>query len=274
MADRERSPNYPALDLPSAVALTKMLWQKEGRSQMSMPALAQALGSTSDGLSGPFRSKIAALRQYGLIDKAGVGKAKLSPRGVTIGLRSQDDPGYWEAIQEAALAPSLFQDLWARFSEGGSDTNIRNFLVEDKGFALAGAERAVRAFRETVAFAKLDASSYNEPDDAAAAEDKLETPRVQPGPVMARLFSAEERNEPPSRPTSEGRVSLNWLLSDKVPVRVIFDADPTPRAVDRLIGLLQFLKDDLAAEQHDKIGDNGSQQIVGDAPDFIDNLEV
>jgi len=237
MADRERSPNYPALDLETAVGLIRRLYNTEGRSVMSYESLAQSLGSTSDNLSGPFRSKIAALRQYGLIEKAGIGSAKLSQLGVSIGLRVPDEPGFAEAVQEAALSPELFRELWARFKEGGSAVNMRNFLVESRGFAKQGAERAVKAFIVTRSFAKLDTESYNLTDESDPA-----TEEATPAPVNIAGTRAPDAPRPAK--TEPGQVTYAWL-ADGIDVQMAFNRRPTAKAITRIMSYLGTMKEDL-----------------------------
>ena len=100
MASKDRSPNYPAYNLEQAVQWAQKLWEREHKNAAPAVSLAKAMGS--DSVSGPVRQKIAALRQYGLIDDVGKGSYKLSSIGITVALHKSSDPEYREAIRTAA----------------------------------------------------------------------------------------------------------------------------------------------------------------------------
>lgn len=151
----ERSPNYPALSLPQAVALARKLWNSEKRTPVSNEAAATAMGFKS--LSGPARVAIGSLRQYGLIDKADRGHVRMSERAVHILIGEGDERA--KALKAAETAPDLFQEL-AKSHADASENAIRSFLVTKKNFVDDGARKAAKAFRETLNLAKSGASGY------------------------------------------------------------------------------------------------------------------
>jgi hypothetical protein len=164
MAGKMRSPNYPALGLSQAVEAARKLWDKEKRTPVAHATAATALGYGS--LSGPARIAIAALRQYGLVDKPDPGHVKLSDRALRV--LHGDEEAKKKALVEAASAPKLFRELAATHLDG-SDNAIRSYLITKKDFSEEGARKAVKSFRDTVKLASPDASGYtadgNEEDD-------------------------------------------------------------------------------------------------------------
>lgn len=63
MVLKQRSPNYPGVDLVEAVDLLKKLYPKVQRGEFTPSDAAGPMGYNS--VSGPVRRKMAALKQYG-----------------------------------------------------------------------------------------------------------------------------------------------------------------------------------------------------------------
>jgi hypothetical protein len=166
MAGKMRSPNYPALGLSQAVEAARKLWDKEKRTPVAHATAATALGYGS--LSGPARIAIAALRQYGLVDKPDPGHVQLSDRARRV--LHGDDDAKKKALVEAASAPKLFRELAATHLDG-SDDAIRSYLITKKEFSEEGARKAVKSFRDTVKLASPDASGYTTEENGGNDDD-------------------------------------------------------------------------------------------------------
>ena len=105
------------------------------------------------GLTGRSLTVIAALAQFGLIEKAGKGDIKVTRRAVDI-LHSVEQADRDEAVREAAMAPTLFQQLVERFPEGVPSHNaLRSYLIQQE-FGDVAIGPAITAFLETIAFAE------------------------------------------------------------------------------------------------------------------------
>lgn len=167
---RERSPNYPSLDLEAALAAADALYRKERRSLVPLIIAAKAMGYTS--LSGPVRSRISALRQYGLLEGAGE-QVKLSDRAFELITSPKGTREYLAALQEAALEAPIFREMFESLRDS-SDETIAYRLQREKKFSEEGARRVIRTFRATMAFAKLDEERY---DDSTEADIDEVTPR-------------------------------------------------------------------------------------------------
>lgn len=171
---RTRSPNYPAVGLHDAIELAQALWKQEKRTAVAPAVAAGAWGYRS--LSGPARVRLAAVKKYGLLeeDRQGVRVSELAMRLCLEPLHSEP---YRKALLEAALKPDLFRDLHESHRDA-SDDALRSHLIFDYGFSEGGARQAIRAFRQTLAAARL--GRPEEVAGAAAGE-----PDAVPGPSSA-----------------------------------------------------------------------------------------
>jgi hypothetical protein len=157
MTTNTRSPNYPAVSLERAIGLTRALWDQEKRSEVPSHVAVQAWGYKS--LSGAVRPLLGALRKYGLVDGKS-GSVRVSDLGVRLLQYPVGSGEYQRALREAALNPELFREIYESHRDA-SDDNLRAYLVHKSGFAEPGAKQVIKAFRDTVAFAKLDAAQYS-----------------------------------------------------------------------------------------------------------------
>jgi len=148
---RSRSPQYPSLSLPQAIEMVEKLHKANRTSIISRETAAKDMGYA--GLTGRSLTVIAALAQFGLIERAGKGDIKVTRRAVDI-LHSIDAADKAEAILDAAFAPNLFQQLHDRFPEGVPSHNaLRSYLIKQE-FSDVAIGPAITAFLETNAFAE------------------------------------------------------------------------------------------------------------------------
>jgi hypothetical protein len=182
---RMRSPNYPSLSLGAATEALRALWERDNRTVVPPDRVAAALGYTS--LSGPARSKLAAMKKFGLLDESTNGM-RVSDLGLRILHSRQDEPDYLAAVREAATAPALFSELFQTHSKASEETT-KSYLIVKKGFGDEGARIAARTFRETVEFARLGESDY----DSIQAADRPMAP-------FERALAVTERRWPVGPP--------------------------------------------------------------------------
>jgi hypothetical protein len=225
---RERSPNYPAHGLPSAIQFAKMVWTTEKRTATRLEVIARALGS--EGLSGPARSKIATMRQFGLLEPAGEG-LRVSNRALTLILQHPGEADYDKAAVDAFLAPPLFAEFNKDRPEA-SDEALRVYLVRDRRFSPDGAIRAIKSYRESAAFIKPTEVSYN------GADERLPEEPGKPGraPDIPRPDAQERRH-----------VTFSFSLPSGVKAEVSFSGrtPPTKRDAQKLRQYLELFEDDL-----------------------------
>lgn len=157
MVVKPRSPNYPSVDLETAINLLSKLYEKVHKGEFLASDAASAWDSKS--ATGPVMRKIAALRQYGLLVGIVRGKnaenPRISRRGLTFVLRNQASREYQSELKEAALAPPLFNEIYNTLSDP-SDGVLQHYLIVEKGFTDKGANLFVEVYRTTIQLANLN----------------------------------------------------------------------------------------------------------------------
>jgi hypothetical protein len=239
---KERSPNYPGVSLEDAVKNAQMLFKVASRTAVAPVVAVKAWGYS--GLNGVSRVKLAALRAYGLSETEKGGNVKLSRRGLTLSMRSHDSPEYASAIKEAALAPSIFQELYETKS-GVADEALKHHLVADRKFSPDGAKRVIEIYRANCEFANLDGVRYN--DDIEEEFDMPQTNRLtSPAPA------------PTAADGTQTVMQYSWPLSSEVTAEVTFKGSKVTRRELQLLG--EYLKLAEKALQDDRepfAGDEG-----------------
>ena len=163
---RTRSPNYPSVDLATAVESIRAFYNREKRSAVSPEVAVKAWGFNS--LNGTSRSRLSALKQFGLMSTDKQGKVQLSDAGLTLVIASPSSRTYSEALQSAALQPNIFCQLYESMRDA-SDEALRHELILVRKFSEDGANRLIEAYRSTLTIAGLDDT---ESDDDSEDEDE------------------------------------------------------------------------------------------------------
>jgi hypothetical protein len=236
MPNRERSPNYPGYSLDQAVQMLRDLYNSEHRTAVSAEVAARALGhagvSEKGRLSGPALAKLAVLRQFGLTVPADKGKIKVADSALDFVLHGPGEPEYQAAAQKAALTPPIFGELYPEYAKA-SDNALRAHLIKERKFSDEGANRLIKSFRDTIAFAKLDGTSY--PDSKGGSEIR-EKPPKPPGGAGLRV------DQKPPSPREDG-VAYSWPLGDGNKVELAFSAEPTQKQLDVMMAQLRIMRD-------------------------------
>lgn len=170
---RDRSPNYPAISLSEAVSLSEKVWSEYKRHPVPIGNLHKHWGLAPHGSAGNLRT--AALRAYGLLDFTGTGKSRsgsLSSVGERI---VRDAPDRGKLLQEAALSPAIFSELWDRYKDDGipPDDLIQQYLEWDRPevkFNSDAIPTVIANFRESIEFAKLLSDDILDADGEEGAE--------------------------------------------------------------------------------------------------------
>ena len=165
--ERVRSPNYPSVSLPKAIELVGRIHAHNRTNSIDREAAVKDMGYTS--LSGRSAKLLATLAQFDLVERAGKGGVRVSRRAVDI-LHPVDDVSRKAALAEAGLAPSLFQQLAARFPDGvPSENSIRSYLTREN-FADAALGPAITSFLETYSYLRQEGAydSHGTPANPAA----------------------------------------------------------------------------------------------------------
>jgi hypothetical protein len=232
-----RSPNYPAIGLGEAIASAQQLWDTEKRTAVDLNTIAAAWGYSS--VSGRVRSKIGALRKYGLLEDA-TGGTRISELGMKIvhGLPNSED-------YTAALLPDLFRELFESYRDA-SDQAIKSYLILKRQFGDIGASEATKAFRETVEVAKLDSGEYTPSSDTVANGGTM---------TLATAPSIDQRQGGSLLPLDrQETMAFRWLIGNGVVAEVrLIGNEIKPGHLDMLGQQLQLTK---KALEMDSEGEN------------------
>jgi hypothetical protein len=196
MAGRTRSPNYPSMGLSGAVELARQFWNAEKRARVPAEVAIKALGFKS--LSGSAKIALGALNQYGLVERTREG-LRLSELGLRV-LHPAGSDDRDQALTEAAETVALFRDMR---EQGGSNEALRSYLITKRRFTEDGANAAIKAFRDTMAVAKLDQEAYD-------GDMPMQTPT-----------SPQPSSPGPQSPQATIK-TFSWPLSDGVTASVTF----------------------------------------------------
>jgi hypothetical protein len=246
---RERSPNYPTLSLEAVVHLVTRLYEAEKRATVPLVVVAQALsgGEATRTLSGPARSKIAALRAFGLVEDVSAGKVRVSDRALQI-LQKPTPAMFHTALREAALAPPLFAELYEEHSDD-SDGALKYYLMTERKFTEDGANRAIRTYRETMAYANMALGSFS-----AGSQPGIPEPEETPNTLLNKGSQIPPmwREALAGRDNSKEKVihmAYTWPLPGGTDAQLLLLGNkPTIAAYDRLLTLITFMRDDAAAD--------------------------
>lgn len=152
---RMRSPNYPAIPLPQAIEFVRKIFGSDRTNVIDKEVAAAHMGYRS--LNGRTLKLLGGLSQYGLLDKVGKGKVRVSSTAVSI-LHGVDEREKAEALWTAATTPPLFKRIRENF-DSPSDATITSFLMRE-GFTDAAVAPVLKSYSDTNAF--LAASGVTE----------------------------------------------------------------------------------------------------------------
>ena len=148
------------LDLETAIAKTKRIYDADRRSFTSRSVIVKHLGY-KDETSGKGNRELAALKQYGLLEEK-ADQFRVSDAGYSIVFLSEASQERRNRISEAATSPAIFRDLWEQYGNDGSDETLRDYLIHRKNFNPASVTDVIGNYKSTISFAKLTILSHPE----------------------------------------------------------------------------------------------------------------
>lgn len=224
---KDRSPNYPVMDLGKALEKATILHGEFRTHEIPIGMAHERCGYKS--LSGAGNQCIAALKAYGLVNVTGQSdqrKVSVSVEGDRI---IRNAPDRVELLKTAALKPTLHRELWNHYQEKGGvpvDDLLRHYLVWDRPeprFNEKSVGGFIADFRATLKLAGLEKGDIIE-----AAEDD------------DRQFSGDleaTSDMPPTAATFRGEVEK--MTTGDVPR----SAATVNAAADRLLRSNEGMKD-------------------------------
>ena len=225
------------------------LYNKVRRGEFTPADATEAWGYNSG--SGPVRMKMAALRQFGLLEGKRGDNRKLSRAALIFVIRNQSSREYQEALRVAAVHPPLFAKA-RETKPNASDNALRQWLLMDENFSDEGASRFVEVFRSTMTLAGLDDSSpisrleddepWDEIEDAPMVPDRS---AAQHDPVPAQVLDV------PRASVDHTRVPLR-LLGGSLTVTIELPGSMTETAWQQLMTMLNALKPGYVVTEEDE----------------------
>lgn len=149
--------NYPSASLPECIESVKKIWKAEQRTAVTPHVIAKALGYR--GLTGPAKTRLSALEQYGLLDVQDNG-AQLSTLAMAILHAPPDSEKYSASLMRAAMNPESFKEIWQTHSDA-TDEALKSHLLRKKGFTKEGAKQFIKSFRDTIEAANIQETGEN-----------------------------------------------------------------------------------------------------------------
>ena len=190
MIIKRRSPNYPSIDLQEAVNVVATLYQGStqgrgvGRGEFTPQDAAAAWGYAST--AGPVKNRVAALRQYGMLEGKKGGNPTLSDRALTLILRDPGASEHREALRATVSGPDIFEEL-RRTMPNAADDALRQHLIVQRNFTREGADRLIVVFRASIAYAGTyeydNITAQDRPEDNEDNEEGIEVPPSAQSPA-------------------------------------------------------------------------------------------
>ena len=223
-APRQRSPHYPSVALPDAVAKAVRLYEGVGTAGAGPDAAAKLLGYSKN--HGTARMTVSALKKFGLLEER---SGRLTPSRLTVDLANfpPTSPRHAAGLRAAALSPTIYRDVYTRYRPHGvlpPDDVLAPELVADSGFLPAKVEDFLTNLRASLIHAGLLRGSAL----ADAADLPAATAGAAAGPALAAFA---DHDLPPAPAVGD---TVRWAA----------ESDDDEEEPDEHEGLVQGLSDD------------------------------
>jgi hypothetical protein len=183
-----RSPSYPSTPLRDAVEQVRKIEALYRTGAVDREAAAKLIGYS--GLSGPANKALAALAQFGLVERAGKGEMRVTDRARAI-LYSDDMEERQQELRAAALEPALFRELQERWRDIIPPEDGVIMFLNRQGFNQSAVRPAARAYIETLLFLEEQGAteSHGTQVDEATESGSMNTttPSETPKPPLGHL---------------------------------------------------------------------------------------
>jgi hypothetical protein len=208
---------FPFINLETAIERAQQFRVAAGDHAILTEDAKQAWGYRPKSSGGD--QTAAALRYYGLLDREGTGRLKLTDSAKRY-LRDERPEVRAKLRQELAFKPKMMNDLWDHWkSDPPSDTSARSILRVDFNCPDKSADEVLRIYRDNLAFAGVPLSGILSPDSAVSDSQRKavvqeESPRrlVRVGDHVQWISGGQDQFSSPKR--------VNWISEDGTHARV------------------------------------------------------
>lgn len=183
-----RSPSYPVMSLADAIAAVHKIEGQYRSSKVDREIAAKMIGYSS--LSGPANKALAALAQFGLVERAGKGEIRVTSRARAI-LHPDSPTEKRSELQAAALEPSLFRELKDRWPDVSPPEEAVISYFNRRGFNPSAIRPAARAYLQTLLYLEEEDDSDSRGEESSSApNDPVNEPEI----LMEHSQSAAPRS--------------------------------------------------------------------------------
>ena len=167
-----RSPSYPSMSLRDAVIAVRKIESLYRSAPVDRTEAAKLIGYGA--LSGPANQALSSLASYGLVDRAGKGMIRVTPRAKAI-LHPSSDVELKKSLREAGAEPQLFQQILEHFAgvDSPPESGVVSYLNR-QGFNQSAVKPAVKAFLQTIYY--LEEAGVSESHGPAVAPEPVSAP--------------------------------------------------------------------------------------------------
>ncbi len=246
-ASRDRSPNYPQINIAQAIERTRKIYHAESRHAMPDSVAAGALGYTS--LNGTSKAILSSLKKFGLLAKQGE-NSRVSDDALAIIELPANDPESVAARSRCAFKPSAFKLLRDQFGESlPSDANVRHFLLKN-GYQSDGANQLMKVYKDTLQhLAQLGV--------AAPVEEKEQQSADTAKPAVSQARQQTVDSAPPANTIQRalllaGTHQFRFRISPECDAEIHLTGEVTREAIDKLIRFLELSQDDFPQRSQQK----------------------
>jgi hypothetical protein len=253
MDKRIRSPNYPAISLPDAIARVTTLYRAIHTHAAPREVVAKGMGYNT--LNGASATAISALHKYGLLERSD-DDIKISERAFSI-LHPHTPQEKAEAIRAAAAEPALFAELAERFPGAMPNEDLlRNYLLR-KGFAPAATTAVIAAYRDTSEMVDREGVGY----------DSASTTAAQEPPAMTNLgFSTHQAVQKVLSNQEDGRQIGRYDFEDGGFVKIVASAEIDTEEALNMVETIVELKRREIVRRKQRIATESSGKFDPDEP--------
>lgn len=249
---RQRSPNYPNLSLPDALARVRKVFDQDRQAPLDRAVVAKHMGYA--GISGAADKTIGSIMQYGLLERVAKGEIRVSQLAVNI-FHPLEIKQKREALHAAGYAPEVFRLLRDRFGLGKvpSEDAAKSYLVRME-FLDRAIDPIISAYAETCQFLEREGAnetvgpSAPQPEESPGEEPEMteeENLAVRLGRARERVLNAERRI---AEQGFTQRVLTKGMLSKGSTFEIIVSGHIGPKEIDTLIRKLEIDKELLSDE--------------------------
>lgn len=174
---RHRSPAYPTVGLREAVSRAARFYKADGKAGAPPELAVKHMGFAS--AHGQAFSVLSALKKFGLVTESN-GRIVPTQRTIEVVNLKEDDPRRLRALREAAVEPTIYQELIEQHRETGwpSDDVLESELITYRNFNPNSVAGFVKDLRDTLDYAGLSGKDALEPNDDAGEGSEWVRPKV------------------------------------------------------------------------------------------------